>query len=83
MTKFILQAIQNNSDDFSEEPSKLTKEFEAGTWPEALEQFVLLLKGAGYFISESSVGVNKALHPSAAMVSEYYGHIVFFEQVEE
>ena len=42
-----------------------THEFEALRWDEALDQFVKFLRGSGYTLSDSSVGVNAAQHSFA------------------
>lgn len=40
----------------------LTQEFEADIWMEALDCFVKFLRGSGYSISNTSVGVNAEKH---------------------
>ena len=39
-----------------------THEFEALRWDEALDQFVKFLRGSGYTLQDTSVGVNEAVH---------------------
>ena len=57
--KFKLQSTDEESG------TTITHEFEALRWDEALDQFVKFLRGSGYTLSDSSVGVNEALHSSA------------------
>ena len=45
-----------------ESGTQITHEFEALRWDEALDQFVKFLRGSGYTLSDSSVGVNEAVH---------------------
>lgn len=49
----------HHKDSFGKEVSM---RFEAETWPEALSNFVLFLKGAGYLLKSSSVGINSKYH---------------------
>ena len=44
------------------EGCKVTQEFEAEIWMEALDYFVKFLRGSGYSISNTSVGVNAEKH---------------------
>lgn len=39
-----------------------TKTFTAETWTEALNEFVLFLKGIGFFIDNDSIGINRTKH---------------------
>ena len=41
---------------------KVTQEFEADIWMEALDYFVKFLQGSGYTLCNDSVGVNRANH---------------------
>lgn len=45
-----------------ESGATITHEFEALRWDEALDQFVKFLRGSGYTLQDSSVGVNEAVH---------------------
>lgn len=57
--KFKLQSTDEESG------TTITHEFEALRWDEALDQFVKFLRGSGYTLNDSSVGVNKVLHSFA------------------
>ena len=41
---------------------KITQEFEADIWMEALDYFVKFLQGSGYNLNATSVGVNVGKH---------------------
>lgn len=45
-----------------ESGTTVVHEFEALRWDEALDQFVKFLRGSGYQLHDTSVGVNEVLH---------------------
>lgn len=63
-------------DEYNE---RIMHEFEAHQWYQALDRFVLFLRGCGYKLENNSVGINTAaghyVHDD-----EYYQNIVLFEQ---
>ena len=62
-----------------EDNSKVTHEFEALRWDEALNQFVKFLRGSGYCIHDDSIGVNS--NRIVSMHDDWeLNNITFFEQ---
>ncbi len=75
--KFKLQAIHDDG-------TVITHEFEEDVSYAALDGFVKFLRGNGYFVSDTSVGINlKAGHYFYSEDEPYYNNITFFEQEEE
>ena len=44
-----------------EQDSYTLKEFKAGTWYEALDEFVKFLRGCGFAVTDTSVGINESV----------------------
>lgn len=67
-----------------EEGTFVCHQFEAGTWFEALDQFVKFLRGSGYSLGDDSVGINLGGTTEHMFVegSPYY-NITFFDSKEE
>ena len=74
--KFKLQATHDDG-------TVITHEFEEDVWYAALDGFVKFLRGNGYSVSDTSVGINlKAGHCFYGEDEPYY-NITFFEQEKE
>lgn len=54
-------------------------EFKAGTWYEALDQFVKFLRGCGYGLTNKSVGINEAVG-HYCIEDSFLMNIVTFDQ---
>ena len=51
-----------NFESTNDDGCTCTLEFEALTWFEALDYFVKFLRGSGYSLNDTSVGINADLH---------------------
>lgn len=56
-----------------------THEFEAETWCESLDRFVMFLRSSGYLLNNNSVGINLG----AGHEDNHYYNITYFDSSEE
>lgn len=65
--KFTFIAEHPEYNDFGEEISGVKKTttvvFEGTWWPSVLSNFMLFLKGSGFYVEEDSVLINDTKHP--------------------
>jgi hypothetical protein len=74
MTEYFFSAVDSNG-------VHATISFETDNWLEILDNFVLFLRGKGFYVSDDSIGVNLAKHYPPE--DTYYNFTTFNSEEQE